>query len=169
MAYNSDFEKLNKRGVVDNTTSASKNSSNVTKENNDVNNDLNANDPSYKAGKKLGTNIRKTGNFTKAVLSGATFVWATGRSLSGIVDIVGLVAHKSIYGLGEWISFGIPAVGAIALSVFSFKWFKNSTTVLCKEFGVGGKKGSSRVAKFVNGFNDGISPSDEVENKPKAK
>lgn len=47
-----------------------------------------------------------------AALFGVSCLTLVG-SMNGVVDIIGLATHPEVYGIGEWISFGIPAAANV--------------------------------------------------------
>ena len=79
-------------------------------------------------------------------------------SLSGAVNIVGLAMHPNVYGIGEWISFGIPAVANVWVCSKTLPLFMKNcklTKPIYDSFKEVGDSFKGGVDSYVDGFKEG--------------
>lgn len=113
-------------------------------------------DDAAQIGYKVGKGLRITSKMVGLAAGGALFTLSAYNIINySAPNIIGLAIHSDIYGLGEWISFGIPAIGNVACNVLGIRMIAKTGGVL-QELKVGEDKKSSKLAKFTGGFAKGI-------------
>ena len=98
--------------------------------------------------------LRGAGVVLLGAAAGASLV----GSLSGAVNIVGLAMHPEIYGIGEWISFGIPAAANVWVCSKTLPLFMKNcklTKPIYDSFKEVGDSFKGGVDSYVDGFKEG--------------
>lgn len=122
--------------------------------------------------KNINEKAKKAGETTRIVLNkGQVILRAAGvallgvaagvslvGSLSGVVDIIGLAIHPEIYGIGEWVSFGIPAAANVFVCTKTLPLFMKNcklTKPIYDNFKEVGDSFKAGVDGYVDGFKEG--------------